>query len=435
MKPTLLIKLTALALCLLPRLNALAAPDSASGIGESRGEVWVDGPADKQPGSDPTHPDAVIDHSGRSIFVWQAFSASSRNDVFLRLFDGDGGLPGDPVLVNTLIEDDQFFPRVAVSSDNSFLVVWQSDEPDPNVNVDRKWVRSQAFDAAGAPDGDEQLISVHSSGEANDVNADVAALRDGGYVVVWRSRDSEGNSSNLNILARRIGANGVPLAAQFVANSTIGQSEREPTITELSDGGFLVVWATPEIQGRRFLAEGTPVGSDFQINTFTTGGEAEPDAVLGRDGAVLVVWKDEEEAGEDREIRGRLYTDDVIPQGNDFRINTLITGVQDNPKAGDYGHGGFFVVWESETSVGDDDSARSIQGRIVTGGNQFAGPQFQVNNWTVGSQQFPGIGGRNDRVAVAWHSKSNPDTTDNVINGNFWSVCGIFCDGFEGDED
>jgi hypothetical protein len=410
----------------------IAIPAFATPVGESAGEIWVDGPADKQPGSDPNNPDAVIDHSGRSIFVWSAFSSATRHDVFLRRFDAGGGLSDDPVLVNTLIEDDQFFPRVAVSSDNSFLVIWQSDEPDPIVNVDRKWVRSQAFDAAGESDGDEQLISVHSSGEASDVNADVAALRDGGYVVVWRSRDSAG-ITNLNILARRIGANGVPLAAQFVANSTIGQSEREPTVTELSDGGFLVAWANPEIQGRRFLADGTPVGSDFQINTFTTGGEAEPDAVLGDDGEVLVVWKDEEEVGEDREIRARLYSDKLVPQGNDFRINTLITGVQDNPKAGDYGRGGFFVVWESATSVGDDNSAQSIQGRIVTGGNQFAGPQFQVNGWTVGAQQFPGIGGRNDQIAVGWKSQGNPDTTKNVINGQFWSICGIFCDSFEGE--
>jgi len=48
------------------------------------------------------------------------------------------------------------------------------------------------------------------------------------------------------------------------------------------------------------------------------------------------------------------------------------------------------------------------------------------------AQQFPGSGGRDDRVAIGWHSKSNPDTTDNVINGQIWSVCGNFCDGFEG---
>ena len=80
---TLLIAFT----CLLISIPVLAAP-----VGESAGEIWVDGPADKQPGSDPNHPDAVIDHSGRSIFVWSAFSGATRNDVFLRRFDAGGGL-------------------------------------------------------------------------------------------------------------------------------------------------------------------------------------------------------------------------------------------------------------------------------------------------------------------------------------------------------
>jgi hypothetical protein len=41
------------------------------------------------------------------------------------------------------------------------------------------------------------------------------------------------------------------------------------------------------------------------------------------------------------------------------------------------------------------------------------------------------MGGKNGRIAIGWRSSSNPDTTSNVIQGQFWSICGIFCDGFE----
>lgn len=411
---------------LLP-LSASAGP----AIGESTGEFWVDGPADVQIGTDPSFPDVVIDHQGRSIFVWKSFIAT-RNEVYMRRFDANREPLGDPVIVNTTIEDDQSFPRVAVSGDNSFLVIFQSDEPDPNVGVDRKWVRSQAFTAAGAPNGTEQMLSTFSTGEPSNVNADIASLKDGGYVAIWRGRNSEGN--DVNIWGRMIGADGVPTAAPFVVNSTMGVSENQPTVTGLSDGGFFVVWTGPDVHGRRFTADGTPVGNDFQIDTYVGGPESNPDVALHSDGRVMVVW-DDEALGADRFIRGRLFSPDLVPQGSDFAINTLLSGVKEDPKVGNYGRAGFFVVWEDRVSVGNDVADSSIQGRIVTGTNQFGGPQMQINEWITGAQQFAAIGGRNDRIAIAWHSKSNPDTNSNVINGQFWSACGIFCDGFEGSND
>jgi hypothetical protein len=403
------------------------------GGGDNGGDFWVDGPAEVQPGVDRNIPDVSIDKFGRSIYVWYAFGSvgGDRNDVFLRRFDAAGEPLKDPVMVNTSTEDDQFFARVAVSEDGSFLVVWQSDEPDSEVNVDRKFVRSQAFDADANPVGSELLVNTLLTGEAVDISADVAALKGGGYVVVWRSRKSAGDDDWLGVQARLIGANGAALGAQFQANSLVGKSENYPAVTGLADGGFLVVWTTPEVHGRKFKADGTPVGDDFQINTFTTGAEAETDVVLGFGDQLLVVWKDSEENVEETEIRGRFFNQNLAAQGSDFRINTFTAGAQNHVKAGDYGSAGFFVVWESVGSAGSDVNAQSIQGRIVTGSDQFHGAQFQLNAWITGAQQLPGIGGRDGNIAIAWRSPGNVETDKAVIVGQIWSLCGIYCDGFE----
>jgi len=400
--------------------------------GDNRGEIWIDGPADVQPGVGPQLPDVAVDSQGRSINVWYSFlGGSTRHDVFLRRFDAAGNPLADPVMVNTFTDDDQFFPRVAVSEDDSFLVVWQSDEPDSDVNVDRKFVRSQAFDADANPVGPELLVNTLLTGEATDINADVAALKGGGYAIVWRSRKSPGADDKMSIQARLIGANGAALGGQFQANSTLGESEDHPAVTELADGGFLVVWSRPEVHGRRFTDNGTAVGSDFQINTLTAGSEWEPDASLGPDGRVLVVWTDDED-GDDGEIRGRFFNQNMAAQGADFRINTFSAGAQGHVRTAAYGPAGFFVVWESIGSSGDDNDDYSVQGRIVTGGDQFTGSQFQLNVWTDARQRTPGIGGRGDNVAVTWRSSSgNAETTAVIIVGQQWSLCGIFCDGFE----
>jgi hypothetical protein len=424
-----ILKRYTLILFLLLPVPALAAP-----VGEHAGEIWIDGPVEVQPGFSPGNPDVVVDKSGRSIWVWDGTPAGTRKEVFLRFFPADGGPPGDPVQVNTYDDNNQHFPRVAVRDDGSFLVAWLSAErPEPEDNFFRNIIRSQAFDADANPVGGEQILSTLDPLLTTDNKVDVAALPGGDYIVVWRSSQTpEPDDSSTSIQGRGIGANGVPLAGQFQVNSTqTSVSERFPAVTELADGGFLVVWTLPEVHGRRFAADFTPVGDDFNINTLTDGTESEADVVLHEDGRVLVVWADQEDRANFTEIRGRLFSQNLIAQGADFRINTLVTGAQDYPRAASYGTGGFFVVWDSGASAGDDDSPPGIEGRIVTGSDQFTGPEFQLNQWTSGKQQVPGIGGKNDRVAVGWDSATNVDSLASVIYGQFWSICGIFCDGFE----
>jgi hypothetical protein len=423
------LKRSTLMLFLLLPVAAMATP-----VGEHAGEIWVDGPADVQPGSDPSNPDAVVDKSGRSIFVWDDTPADTGKEVFLRIFPADGGSPGDPVQVNTFDEHNQHFPRVAVSADGSFLVVWLSRErPEPEDNFFRNIIRGRAFDANANPVGSEQILSTLKPLLTTGNKVDVAALPGGDYIVVWRSSQTpEPEDTSTTIQGRRIGANGAPLAGQFQINSTqTGVAEIYPAVTELADGGFLVVWTAPEVHGRRFEADFTPVGDDFQINTLTDGSESNTDVVIHEDGRVLVVWQDQEDNSNVTEIRGRLYSTDLAAQGPDFRINTLVTGSQEVPRAADYGQGGFFVVWESVASAGDDNSPPGIEGRIVTGSDQFAGPEFQLNEWISGKQQVPGIGGKNGRVAIGWDSSSNAESNASVIYGQHWSICGIFCDGFE----
>jgi len=100
--------------------------------------------------------------------------------------------------------------------------------------------------------------------------------------------------------------------------------------------------------------------------------------------------------------------------GSDFRVNSLISGTQDWPRVAGFGNN-FFVVWESESSAGADNAPNSIEGRIVTNYNQFPSSQFLINQYTDQSQGFPGISGYKGRIATAWRSQRNAETSENVI--------------------
>jgi len=72
---------------------------------------------------------------------------------------------------------------VAVNTDNSFLVVWESLENDPSRTV----IRSRAFDADGNATGSEQVVNNVLTGQPGISYLDLAALVGGNYVAVWQS--------------------------------------------------------------------------------------------------------------------------------------------------------------------------------------------------------------------------------------------------------
>lgn len=410
-------------------ISTMTLPDSATASppGDGGIEIWVDGPAEVQPGNDRNFPDVAVDPDGNSVFIWNT------DEIYLRRFNASGEALGDPVQVNTTEENDQRHPRIAMHTDGSFLVVWQSSEPEPIYNGGfYPYIRTQAFNADAQPIGSEQLMYTTSTGSLTNRYPDVAALPGGGYAVVWAQELPVAPETGRGIMARLVSATGAPDGAAFVANSTIGLSEEEPAVTELDDGGFLVVWRSyPNLVGRRFNADGQPLTEDIQLTVpvlFTA--KSEPDVVRGVDGRILAVWYASEGIS-GGEARARMFSPDLVPLGDEFRVNTLTEGSQSHVRAAAYGNFGFLAIWESQSSVGDDPDP-SIQGRIVTGNNQFGGAQFQVNKYTNGGQYDPATGGMDGTVSIVWGSQFNELNGNNdVITAQTWSECGIFCDSFE----
>jgi hypothetical protein len=326
---------------------------------------------------------------------------------------------------------------VAVAADGSFLVVWQSIEDD--AGSPKKWVRSQAFDSDGNTMGTEQLVSQISTGSIVLIDLDVAALRGangsgGGFVVTWESVNTTGDDTNNNIQARLVSASGIPTGNQFQVNTAIIGSQRNPTVTELWDGGFLVLWLFPRIQAQRFTAAGAPDGDEFEISTVGPFGANNPDVAIGWNGNVALVWQDTDEPGDATEIRAKLFDAELSPLGDDFRVNSLITNAQIYARVADYGPKGFLVTWDSVNASVGTDTDDSIQARIVTGPGTFDDDQIQLNVWETNNQEAAGAHGWYGRLSSAWRSVGNEQNNISPfavhITARDIEHC-MFCDDFE----
>ncbi len=404
----------------------------ANPLGDGRAEFWISGLADVQLGNSPSNPHAAVDSRGREIYVWDdtTYNPSTQApNVVMRILDTDGTTVRGPVQINTYDTSSQRYPRVAVSANNTFVVAWESLEGNPL----RTMIRSQAFDVNGQPAGTEQVVNTTITNLPGGQFLDITPLVGGGYVAVWQS-GAAGADAGVSIQGRLFGANGVPSGSQFQVSTISGDYEGDSAVAPLNDGGFVAAWTYTEVWARRFNSTGSPLTDRFQVNTTTSGNESDTSLAKHADGRIAIVWRDGGDTTDPLTagIRGRIYSSTLAALGNDFQINSLTAGQQYHPGVADYAENGFFVVWESATTAGDDAAPDSIQGRIITGNNEFGTAQFQVNQWTAKSQEIPTVGGRNGRVATAWTSLGTQDFVNlPVIKSRSWSICGIFCDGFE----
>lgn len=125
----------------------------------------------------------------------------------------------------------------------------------------------------------------------------VAALSDGGFVVTWHD-DSGHDGSGYGVFGQKYTSSGSASGSQFQINSTTASTQAYPSITSLTDGGFVVTWtdysgqdgSDKGIFGQRYDASGNTVASEFQINTQTSGDQSWSDIESLSNGGFVVTW-------------------------------------------------------------------------------------------------------------------------------------------------
>jgi serralysin len=77
----------------------------------------------------------------------------------------------------------------------------------------------------------------------------VAALKDGGFVVVWQSMLQD--DSYRGIYGQRFDNDGNKVGDEFQINTKVADSQKEPAVTGLDDGGFVVSWVAEYQDGNQ----------------------------------------------------------------------------------------------------------------------------------------------------------------------------------------
>lgn len=323
-------------------------------------------------------------------------------------------------LPNTRSEYLQPNPAIATLSDGRFVAVWQS----PFQDGKDAGVVARIYSEDGQPLGEEFLVNTTTKDSQD--NPAVAALANGGFVITWQSRDFGG--SEYDIFAQRYNANGDAIDSEFRVNSYLNDFQTNSSVAALNDGGFIVAWQSEDQDGsengiyaQRYKKNGDSVGSEFLVNTTTDNFQDAPTVTTFSDGSFVIGWQSDGQDGSEYGVYAQRYDSQANPLGEEFLINDRTDRSQNRPDITALSNGSFVATWNSS---GQDGNEYGIFAKLFDANGSSLGSEFQVNSFTEDNQIKPTVTSLADGgFVITWRSLGQ-DSDDFGVYGQKYSASG-----------
>jgi hypothetical protein len=391
------------------------------------------------------------------------------NGNWVALSGSDITLPADgsavevrvPVLDDTLTEGDETVTLTASSTDQVITAgdsgTGTIEDNDPNTVIAND-------DGLNGSALGEFTIPAFESGHGQSA-PDVAALKDGGYVVAWTevSGDSyqgadtndindDGDlddpneitwstKENTDVFIQRYDLNGDPVGDPVRVNTLVtdvnedgGRAQHDVHVIGLENGNFLVTWTSDDqyieednwdngsryIQGQIFDSNGEPICDEFTV------ARAEYDPIVATpDGGFVVTWSadarlDNTDHGA---IDNPIYSDThdgsgfgVVAQrfdayGNELGdrvvVNSMTQGDQIDSDITMLDNQHAIMTWQSINQDGDGYGIYAQELELTADGLVKTGNEIQVNATTAGNQTDPEVTAlSNGNAVITWESEA-----------------------------
>jgi Ca2+-binding RTX toxin-like protein len=180
-------------------------------------------------------------------------------------------------------------------------------------------------------------------------------------------------------------------------------------VTALADGRFVVAWESftrttsetingitvnlpsdGEVLARILSADGSVAGNEFNLDTSLTGLQGIPTVQGLAGGGFVASWfeLDAYSAFEtvDGNIKAKIFDNNGITTSGEFKVNNLTFGLGVRPEMAELSDGRVIVVWDGTDLTGEDRSGLGISGQILNADGTKIGNVFTINT-TRGNQQ------------------------------------------------
>lgn len=234
-------------------------------------------------------------------------------------------------------------PAVSGIDDGGFVAAWE--------RTDQALV-ARTFDPSGAPRGDEFLVVTEVSGDGPGVRA--VQMASGGFALAWRR---QGPETSAIILLRSYSGGSEPLpAGDPIELVTDAVANADFSLQAFDTGEFMLAWTGINAAGgqavfaRRFSAAAAPLGEVIRVDDNAAFDHRNPALTVLADGGFVVTWNVDLRDG-DEDVYARLFDAHGTPRGGAWRVNNVTDLPQRNPAVTAMGNGGFVIAWHSEPGV------------------------------------------------------------------------------------
>jgi Ca2+-binding RTX toxin-like protein len=354
---------------------------------------------------------------GGYVVCWSSFGQDgSGNGVYAQRYGASGAAVGGEVRVNSTTFDNQMSPTIDGLSDGGYVVSWMSYAQDGS-----NWgIYAQRYGASGAAVGGE--VRVNSTTFDTQQQPTIGSLSDGGYVVCWSSIGQDGSGNG--VYAQRYGASGAAVGGEVRVNSTTLDHQQSPVIDGLSDGGYVVSWMSNVQDGssfgiyaQRYDASGAAVGGEVRVNSTTLDSQQGPAIGALSDGGYVVSWMSNAQDGSGWGIYAQRYNASGAAVGGEVRVNSTTLDSQQEPAIGALSDGGYVVSW---MSYGQDGSGPGIYSQRYDTSGAAAGGEVRVNSTTFDSQYQPAISALSDGgYVVSWTSNGQDGSSSGIYSQRY----------------
>ncbi len=326
----------------------------------------------------------AMDEDGDTVVVWTSnLQDGSGSGIFAQRYDRDGAAVGSEFQINTTTSDSQYDAVVDMDATGGFVVAWASALQDGSGSG----VYTRRYDSSGNATSGEARVNVTTSG--NQRAPSIAMSEDGKYVVTWQSSDGSGDG----IWARVYDSTGSAITSEFRVNSATASTQQNATSAMDADGDFVVVWAdsnTNLIMGQRYNSSGVAQGSNFQVSEDGSVSVRWPSVAMSDTGEFVVAWKSDEQSGANTQMFFRRFDSSGNTLGGQVLIGTDSATFNNDtyPTVAMDDVGNFVISWDESDR---DGSGQGVYARRYDSNGAMIGNEFRVNSTVSGSQYFPNV--------------------------------------------
>ena len=406
----------------------LAGMTMAAGAGAQPTPFGIEFVVNSHTPGNQANPAACAGADGSVVIVWNSDNqlGASGRDVFGQRYTGTGATAGAEFRVNTYTTGNQDDPKVACSSDGSFVVVWESDGQDG----DRKGVFARSFSSAAEPEADEFRVNEYTT--LNQRHPAIAYAESGDVVIVWESEGQDGNG--VGVYGMHLSSPTASTGAEFQINNVTLADQENPSVAAGAGGNFFVVWqddyvepddpplVATDIFGMSLSRSGVPNSTVARINTIRHAPQQNPDIAAMPNGRFVVVWQSTLGDGNSEGIAAQQIAPGGGAVGPEFQVNTFTADSQDNPSVTVSPGGLFLVAWESR---GQDGSGNGVFGQLFAGDATRLGPEFIANTATTDSQNQVAVAASEGLATIIWRGAAGLDGSGDGVFARRYDLSGV----------